>query len=57
MKQKDATPVALGTQASANQRTIHKYIHTGGIPSCQLVMGFTELAEGSVWNSIPAAHP
>ena len=53
MKQKDATPVALGSQANANQRTIRKYIHTGGIPSCQLVMGFTELAEGSVWNSFP----
>jgi 4-deoxy-L-threo-5-hexosulose-uronate ketol-isomerase len=53
MKQKDATPVALGSQATANQRTIRKYIHPGGIPSCQLVMGFTELAEGSVWNSFP----
>jgi len=53
MRQKDATPVALGTQASANQRTIYKYIHAGGIQSCQLVMGFTELAEGSVWNSFP----
>jgi 4-deoxy-L-threo-5-hexosulose-uronate ketol-isomerase len=53
MKKKDATPVALGTQANANQRTIYKYIHAGGIPSCQLVMGFTELAEGSVWNSFP----
>ena len=53
MKKKDATPAALGTQASANQRTIYKYIHAGGIPSCQLVMGFTELAEGSVWNSFP----
>ncbi len=53
MKKKDAAPAALGTQANANQRTIFKYIHTGGIQSCQLVMGFTELAEGSVWNSFP----
>jgi 4-deoxy-L-threo-5-hexosulose-uronate ketol-isomerase len=53
MKEKDAKAAALGTQASANQRTIHRYIHEGGIPSCQLVMGFTELAEGSVWNSFP----
>jgi 4-deoxy-L-threo-5-hexosulose-uronate ketol-isomerase len=53
MKQKDATPVAVGSIPTANQRTIRKYIHTGGIQSCQLVMGFTELAEGSVWNTFP----
>jgi 4-deoxy-L-threo-5-hexosulose-uronate ketol-isomerase len=53
MKQKDATPVAVGSTSTANQRTIRKYIHTGGIQSCQLVMGFTELAEGSVWNTFP----
>ncbi|MDB6017438.1 MAG: 5-dehydro-4-deoxy-D-glucuronate isomerase [Pedosphaera sp.] len=53
MKKKEATPVPLGTLAGANQRTIYKYIHAGGIQSCQLVMGFTELAEGSVWNTFP----
>ena len=52
-KKKDASPVALGSQAASNQRVIYKYIHTGGIQSCQLVMGFTELAEGNVWNSFP----
>lgn len=53
MKAKDAAPVALGSQAAANKRTIYKFIHPGGIPSCQLVMGFTALEEGSVWNSFP----
>ncbi len=53
MKPKDASPVPLGAQVTANKRTIYKYIHPGGIQSCQLVMGFTELAEGSVWNSFP----
>ena len=53
MKPKDASPVPLGSQANANQRTIYKYIHPGGIQSCQLVMGFTALEEGSVWNSFP----
>lgn len=53
MKSKDASPVALGSQATANQRTIYKFIHQGGIPSCQLVMGFTALDEGNVWNSFP----
>jgi 4-deoxy-L-threo-5-hexosulose-uronate ketol-isomerase len=53
MKSADATPVNLGAQESANKRTIYKYIHQGGIQSCQLVMGFTDLAEGNVWNSFP----
>ena len=49
----DAAKAELGTAAEANRRTIHKYIHTGGIKSCQLVMGFTQLQEGSVWNTMP----
>lgn len=49
----EATPVELGTAADANRRTIYKYIHTGGIKSCQLVMGFTHLHEGAVWNTMP----
>ena len=53
MKSADASPVALGAQESANKRTIYKFIHQGGIQSCQLVMGFTALEPGSVWNSFP----
>lgn len=53
-KLKDATPVELGTLADANRRTIYKYIHTDGIKSCQLVLGFTKLQEGSVWNTMPS---
>ncbi|HVT91101.1 MAG TPA: 5-dehydro-4-deoxy-D-glucuronate isomerase [Tepidisphaeraceae bacterium] len=50
---KDANPVPLGSLATANQRTIYQYIHEKGIKSCQLVMGFTEFQEGSVWNTMP----
>ena len=53
MKSKDAAPVALGSQATCNKRTIYKFIHQNGIQSCQLVMGFTALEEGNVWNSFP----
>jgi 4-deoxy-L-threo-5-hexosulose-uronate ketol-isomerase len=49
----DAAPVELGTAADANRRTIYKCIHAGGVKSCQLVMGFTQLQEGSVWNTMP----
>jgi 4-deoxy-L-threo-5-hexosulose-uronate ketol-isomerase len=49
-----ANRIDLGSAASANVRTIYQYIRVGGVPSCQLVMGFTELAPGSVWNTMPA---
>jgi 4-deoxy-L-threo-5-hexosulose-uronate ketol-isomerase len=49
----DANTVPLGTPAEANQRLIRQYIHENGIRSCQLVMGYTELVGGSVWNSFP----
>ncbi len=49
----ESAKVQLGTQAECNRRTIHKYIHPEGIKSCQLVMGFTVLEEGSVWNTMP----
>lgn len=50
-----AEPLRLGSERESNKRTIFKYIHPGGIKSCQLVMGCTKLAEGSVWNTM-AAH-
>jgi 4-deoxy-L-threo-5-hexosulose-uronate ketol-isomerase len=48
-----AAVVNLGSVPHANKRTIYKYIHPDGIKSCQLVMGFTEMAEGCVWNTMP----
>ncbi len=54
MKKEEASPVELGSVATANQRTIYKYIYLQGIPSCQLVMGLTVLKEGSVWNTMPS---
>ncbi len=46
--------VKLGTPESANQREITKLVYLDGVQSCQLVMGFTQLASGSVWNTMPA---
>ena len=48
-----ANLVELGSQKDANQRTIRQFIRPGKIQSCQLVMGYTELAVGSVWNTYP----
>jgi 4-deoxy-L-threo-5-hexosulose-uronate ketol-isomerase len=50
---KNVEPKEIGAQATANRRKIYQYIHAGGIKSCQLVMGFTHLEEGSVWNTMP----
>ena len=49
----EATPLTLGQAATANRRKITKVIHLEGAKSCQLVMGFTELEQGSVWNTMP----
>ncbi len=48
-----AKKVNLGDAASMNMRTINQYIHPAVCPSCQLVMGLTELAPGSCWNTMP----
>jgi 4-deoxy-L-threo-5-hexosulose-uronate ketol-isomerase len=50
----DAEHAYLGNQKDANKRTLNRMIHAKGIQSCQLVMGLTELEEGSVWNTMPS---
>ena len=49
-----AQPTQLGDLATCNRRTVYKYIHAAGAKSCQLVMGMTQLEEGSNWNTMPA---
>jgi 4-deoxy-L-threo-5-hexosulose-uronate ketol-isomerase len=45
--------VRLGQRENANERTLYRMIHPGAFPTCQLVMGVTCLAAGSVWNTMP----
>jgi len=53
MKRDEADAVTVGSATTASLRTIRRFIHLNGIRSCQLVMGYTELAEGNVWNTFP----
>lgn len=48
-----ANPVQLGSIEEANKRTIYQCIHPSIAQSCQLVMGFTVLQPGCVWNTMP----
>lgn len=49
----DAKRLDLGSQATSNERSIFQFIHPEGASTCQLVVGMTQLAPGSVWNTMP----
>ncbi|MCW0000299.1 5-dehydro-4-deoxy-D-glucuronate isomerase [Pararhizobium sp. YC-54] len=42
----------LGSQETSNERSIFQFTTT--IETCQIVVGMTQLAKGSVWNTMPA---
>ncbi|MBZ9656060.1 5-dehydro-4-deoxy-D-glucuronate isomerase [Phyllobacterium lublinensis] len=50
----DAKRIDLGSQATSNERSIFQFVHPEGVKTCQLVVGMTTLAQGSVWNTMPA---
>ncbi|MBZ6075558.1 5-dehydro-4-deoxy-D-glucuronate isomerase [Microvirga puerhi] len=43
----------LGEERRANKRSLRMYIHPQVAPSALLLMGITDLAHGSVWNTMP----
>jgi len=45
--------VVLGSSEESNRRTIHQVIHPDVVETCSLVMGYTCLEPGSVWNTMP----
>lgn len=53
IKTEQANQVHLGSIEQSNKRTIYQFIHPKGVRSCQLVMGFTQLEQGCVWNTMP----
>ena len=50
----DAVVAHMGALETANERHINKMLVNQVLPTCQLQMGMTELATGSVWNTMPA---
>jgi 4-deoxy-L-threo-5-hexosulose-uronate ketol-isomerase len=48
-----ANRIELGSLEASNKRVIYQSIRPGVVESCQVVMGFTCLEAGSVWNTMP----
>jgi 4-deoxy-L-threo-5-hexosulose-uronate ketol-isomerase len=51
--QAESKPLDLGEARRSNKRRLRMYIHPEVAPSCLLLMGITDLAEGSIWNTMP----
>ena len=49
----EASPETLGSSETSNRRTIHKFLVPDVLPTCQLLMGMTQLEPGSLWNTMP----
>jgi 4-deoxy-L-threo-5-hexosulose-uronate ketol-isomerase len=48
----DAKRLDLGAGETCNERSIFQFTHS--VQTCQLVVGMTTLAPGSIWNTMPA---
>jgi len=53
VSRQEAQAEDLGNSAQCSKRRLLKYIHPGGVSSCQLLMGVTEIEDHSVWNTMP----
>lgn len=49
----EASPETLGSPETSNRRTIYKFLVPDVLPTCQLLMGMTQLEPGSLWNTMP----
>lgn len=54
LRQSDAKRLDTGSAETANQRSIYQYVNADSVKTCQLVVGLTQFAPGSVWNTMPA---
>jgi 4-deoxy-L-threo-5-hexosulose-uronate ketol-isomerase len=53
LKHQEVEPLALGTPAGANERSLFRYAWGQDLETCALQFGVTVLSEGSVWNTFP----
>lgn len=44
----------LGEQETSNKRKLRQLLFNGEVKTCQIMMGVTRLAPGSMWNTMPA---
>lgn len=51
--QAEAKALDLGEEVRSNKRRLRMYIHPEVAPSSLLLMGITDLAPGSIWNTMP----
>jgi 4-deoxy-L-threo-5-hexosulose-uronate ketol-isomerase len=54
LRQSDAKRLDMGAQETANERSIFQYVNADSVKTCQLVVGLTKFAPGSLWNTMPA---
>ena len=54
IRQADAKRLDLGSKEAANERSIFQFVNADSVKTCQLVVGLTSFAPGSVWNTMPA---
>lgn len=50
----EANVLELGEQETSNRRTLTQLLYNGPVPTCQVMMGITQLHPGSMWNTMPA---
>lgn len=54
IRKEDARRVEMGASETVNERVIIQFLHPEVCESCQLLMGYTQFAPGSIWNTMPA---
>ncbi len=54
LQQSGAKRLDMGARETANERSIFQYVNADSVQTCQLVVGVTQFAPGSLWNTMPA---